>query len=41
MDGGGHSIPPLCTSVFNAYAFAHVFDIYVWVTLERNLPLRE
>lgn len=37
MDGGGHSIPPLCASVENA----HAFDIYVWVTLERNLPLRE
>ncbi len=37
MDGGGHSIPPLCTSILNARAF----DIYVWVTLERNLPLRE
>ena len=37
MDGGGHTNPPLCTVILSAIAF----EISVWVTLERNLPLRE
>ena len=37
MDGGGHTTPPLCTMI----SFEKAFEIFVWVTLERNLPLRE
>ncbi len=37
MDGGGHTTPPLCTVI----SCPKAFEISVWVTLERNLPLRE
>ncbi len=37
MDGGGHTTPPLCTGNYSITAF----EISVWVTLERNIPLRE
>lgn len=41
MDGGGHSIPPLCTVDYKASEYIKAYKRTVWVTHERNLPQRE